>query len=607
MRTAGLAGILLSLVAAARLFAQDGSFEAQVDKNPVSLGDQFELSFTLQSTAAGGGSNFKLPDLANFRVISGPNQSTSMQFINGSVSSSTTYSYVLQPKEIGQFKIGSATIESSGQVHKTDPITIEVVKGVAPAQQKRPGGTDDLSAQIGDNLFLKAVVDRTHVLQGEQLNLTFKLYTRVKIQNYSIEKNPSLTGFWGEEIENPKNVPLSTETVGGKQYSVGVIRKMALFPTQAGTLEISPMDLQTLVQVQDRRLYDPFDAFFRDPFGRTVNYTVRSEPLKITVESLPAGAPPSFKGAVGRFSMTAKVDKQTASTNEPVSLKVTVSGTGNVKLLESPPVELPADFEQFSPKVTEDVGWQGALLSGSKTFEYLLIPRYPGNKTIPPIPFSYFDLSKKAYVSLSSPRIDLAVEQGTSPPSGPFLAATPREGVQLLSQDIRFIKVSDPTLSRRGERLYNSPLFIILSVLPLLGFAVVVVYTRQRESVMRDMTTYRNRRAMRVARRGLKQAERLLKYPDQELQFYSEITRALWKYLGDKLDIQQAEMSADRALAMITERGVDGGITSTLKSLLEGCEMARFAPTSLENTGTRKPYDEAERIIVELERTLRSK
>jgi hypothetical protein len=460
---------------------------------------------------------------------------------------------------------------------------------------------------MSENLFLRAVVDKRRVTQGEQVNLVFKLYTRVSVQNYAIDKNPSLTGFWGEELENPKNVSLSTETVNGIQYRVGVIRRVALFPTQSGKLEVSPMEVQTVVQVQDRRMYDPFENFFRDPFGRTINYVVRSEPVIIDVQPLPPGAPSSFKGAVGRFTMTTKIDKEDLATNEPVTLKVTVSGTGNIKLLESPPVEIPADFEQFSPKVSENISKKGDLITGSKTFEYLLIPRYPGTRVIKPITFSYFDLRKREYEVLASPQIDLEVQPGSPIAGGSPFVAAPREGVQVLSQDIRFIKVDNTRLVRRGERLYNSPLFIALAAVPLVGFAGLLLVVRQRESAMRDLTGYRNRRAMKVARKGLRRAEELLNQSDRTLEFYAEIARSLWKYLGDKLNIPQAEMSVERATELAEGRGVEGEVTGALRSLLETCEMARFAPASLESDEMQKTFAEAGRIIVELEKTLRSK
>lgn len=589
------------------LFAQDASFDASVDKNPVALGDQFTLSFVLNNAGMGGGKNMKLPDLGNFHVMSGPNQSSSMQFINGAVSSSVTYSYILQPKEMGKFTIGPAAIDVGGKQHTSRPLTIEVVKD-APRQQQQAPPPDDVGAQIGDNLFLKATVDKNHVMQGEQINLAFKLYTRVSVSNYGVDKNPTMTGFWGEDIENPKNIALSNEVVNGKQYRVGVIRKMALFPTQSGMLEIAPMEATTQVQMQTRSV-DPFDAFFRDPFGRTANYKVKSDPIKIKVDPLPSGAPPSFKGAVGKFTMNTAVDRKATKTNEPVTLKVTISGTGNIKVLEVPEIELPKDFEQYTPKVSDNINRQEGKISGSKTFEYLLIPRYPGQKTIKPLTFSYFDLNKREYVTLQSPLIELNVEQGTAT-APPTISGGAREDVQLLSQDIRFIKVWQPVFARRGEYVYKSGVFAVLVLIPLVGLAGTFVYSRQRQAEMLDAVGYRNRRAIKIAQKGLKQAEHLLASgasgtAPQKLEFYSEVSRALHKYLGDKLNIQQADMSIESVLQALNARPVNGAIPAALKSLWETCEVARFAPTSMEAAAMQRTFDEAKRLIVELERTLK--
>jgi hypothetical protein len=591
-------------------FGQGASFEASVDKNPVSQSDQFTLSFVLNNAGMGGGKNLQPPDLSRFHIMGGPNQSTSMQFVNGVVSSSVTYGYVLQPKEVGKFTIGSASIEAGGKVYKSEPITLEVVKGTAPPKQ-RANAPNDLSNQIGDNLFLRATADRMHVLQGEQINVTFKLYTRISVSNYAIDKNPAMTGFWSEEIENPKNIALANETINGKQYRVGVIRRLALFPTQAGTLELSPMEMQTTVQVQTRSR-DPFDAFFRDPFGQTVNYKVKSEPLKFKVEPLPSGAPPGFKGAVGRFSMNTTVNKTTTRTNEPITLKITIAGTGNIKLLESPFVELPKDFEQYSPKVTESLNRTQEKISGTKVFEYLVLPRYPGQKVIKPVSFSYFDLSKHDYVTLNSSQIDLTVEQGTAS-TPPFIAGAPREDVRLLNQDIRFIRVANVALARQGEYLHTSGIFLVLLAFPLAGLVGAYIYSRQRQAVMMDEVGYRNRRALKVAQKGLKQAEQLLSKAVSsaasapKLAFYTEISRALYKYLGDKLNIQQAEMSIEGTLAELAKRSVDGNLSTSLKSVLESCEMARFAPSSLGITAMQQAYENAKKVIIELERTLKSK
>jgi hypothetical protein len=493
-------------------------------------------------------------------------------------------------------------------------VAIEVVKG-SPRQNRQQAATGDPTAQLAEELFLRAVVDRTRVTQGDQVNLVFKLYTRVSVVNYAVTKNPAMTGFWGEDVEIPKNITLTNETVNGKSFRVGVIKRVALFPTQAGTLEISPMEVQTTVQLQGTRSNDPFESFFRDPFGRNVNYTAASDPVKIVVDPLPPGAPSDFKGAIGQFAMSTNIDRKTTRTNEPVSLKVTISGTGNIKLLEAPALELPADFEQYSPKVSESINRSEGRVSGSKTFEYLMIPRYPGLKVIKPVSISYFDLKKKEYVRLRSPQIELNVEQGAAS-LAPVMSGVAREDVRLLSQDIRFIKVNAPVLARPGERLYASPLFIILLLLPLAGVAGAYVYARRRQVVMLDQAGYRNRRAMKVAQKGLREAEYLLKErsarkdepsSNQRLRFYAEVSRALWKYLGDKLNIPQASFSVEGAVTVLRERGADEELLAGLRTVLETCDMARFAPTSLEFSAMQKTYDDARLVIVEVERTLKAR
>jgi hypothetical protein len=597
---------LLLLLGTGAGFAQDVTFQASVDKNPVGSNDQFTLTFSLGSSGAGGGKNLQLPDLEKFRVMSGPNQSSSMQFINGAVSSSVTYSYVLEPKEVGKFTIGSASIEAGGKTYHTNPIAIEVVKGSAKPKQQT-AAPEDVSGQIGDNLFLRATIGKAHVIQGEQVNLAYKLYSRVSLLDVREDKASNLIGFWGEEVERVKDAPPAVEVVNGKQYRVFTIKQMALFPTQSGTLEISPMALKANVQVQTRRSLDPFDSFFSNPFGRSAMVDVKSDPVKIKVDPLPSGAPPDFKGAVGRFAMSTAVDKKSTRTNEAVTLKVTISGTGNIKLLESPAVELPSDFEQYSPKVSDNISRPQGLVSGSKVFEYLLIPRYPGLK---PVTFSYFDLGKKEYLRLRSPQIELNVEQGAASPA-PLVAGGSQEDVRLLSQDIRFIKVGQTAFLRQGEHLYLSAGFLVLLLLPLTALAGAFVYSRQRQAVLQDQVGYRNRKAMKVAQKGLKQAAYLLKESagtpntKQRLRFYSEVSRALWKYLGDKLNIPQSEFSVEGAITELSRRDVGSDLLQSLRMVLESCDMARFAPTSMGLATMEKTYDEARRIIVELERTLR--
>jgi hypothetical protein len=611
IHVAGFVAAMLSLACDAA--AQDATFRASVDRNPVGLGDQLTLSLVLTSSGMGGGKNLKLPPLDKFRIMAGPNQSSSVEFINGAVSSTVTYTYILQPKELGKCTIGPATIEAGGKTFTSEPVTVEVVKSAQrPKQQPQ---AEDASGTIGDNIILRAIVDKSHVIQGEQINLVYKLYTRIRVAGWPGIKSPTMLGFWSEDVEVPNNPEATTEVINGKQYNVFVVKRNALFATQAGALEIGAAEATATVVVQAPRSNDPFDAFFRDPFGRSVNVPLKTEPMKIRVDPLPVGAPSDFKGAVGQFAMSTEVDRKTTRTNEPVSLKVKVSGQGNIKLLESPMVDLPTDFEQYSPKVSESIERKGERVFGSKTFEYLLIPRYPGMKIIKPVTFSYFDLGKREYVKLRSPQIELNVEQGAASPS-PLVSGLPREDVRLLSQDIRFIKVVQTPFHQKGDMLHAGGFFVVLMVLPLAGLGVAFVYARRRQAVMADEAGYRNRRAIKVAQKGLKGAEYLLHETsgpkgtpsvNQRVRFYSEVSHAMWKYLGDKLGIPQANFSVDGAMTELKNRSVESGLCHAVRRLLESCDMARFAPTSLELPAMQKTYDEAKRLIIELERVLKSR
>ncbi len=594
-----------------KAIAGDVSFTASADKTTIALGEQFNLQFTLSGAGTSSGTNFQLPDLSKFLILSGPNQSTSMQFINGSVSSSVSYGYVLQARETGKFTIGAASIEAGGKKYSTQPLTITVVKGSAQQKQSAANGaaqTPDNSVHIGDNLFLRAEVDRTHVYQGEQITVTFKVFTRVRITNYTINKLPNMIGFWSEDIAIPQQVNLVNETYKGKQYQVGVLKKTALFPTQPGTLEINPLEIICQVQVQQRRSNgkDWFDQFFNDPFFNSVqtsNVTITSEPVKVTVLPLPKNdAPRDFQGAVGKFSMDVALSKKNVKTNEPLSLKATISGTGNIKILEAPGLEVPNDFEKYDPKVTDNIDRTGPAIHGSKTFEWLLVPRYPGEKHIPPVDFSYFDPSQRKYVSLHSNPIDITVEKGSAEPEQ-FTGTISKEDVKLLNEDIRFIKTDPMAFHRRGEETLSSATVAVITVLPLLAFIGIVAFRQKSIRDSADVVSFRARKAMKVATKRLQQAKTLLTANNAE-EFYTETSRALWQYVADKLSIDRAELSIDTVTQQLSEKNISPELVGRIKECLEICEFARFAPASASEEEKKKMYDLASEVIVATEKEL---
>jgi len=592
------------LIAVSVLLAQDPTLTAGVDKNPVAVDEQFTLEFTVTTTGASA-RNFKTPDLSKFLVLSGPNQSTSMQIINGSVSSSQSFSYVLQAREAGKYTIGSATIEVSGNQIKSNPLEITVTKssGKKQAQAQSPQGQ---AVDVGDNLFLRATVDRSRVYQGEQITVTYKIYTRARIVNYSINKLPTMTGFWGEELQLPQQVNLTNEVLNGKQYQVGVLKKMALFPTQSGTLEINPMELTCQIQIQTkRRSNDIFDQFFNDPFfgAQTANVPLKSTPVKITVLPLPQNpVPESFQGAVGKFTLSASLNKRRAKTNEPISLKATIQGAGNVKILEAPKLKLPTDFEQYDPKVKEDIERTGTSITGTKTFEWLIVPRYPGEKKIPALEFSFFDVGQRRYVTLRTNEFNVLVEKGSA--EAPQNAAgLSKEDVRLLNQDIRFIKTDAGSFREKNKELFDPTAAVMMTVIPFVAFIALLFHRQKALSEMSDVVMFRSRKALKIAARKLANAKMLL-HANKSEEFYAEVSTAMWQYVSDKLAIDRAELSIENVTQKLQEKNISADLKQKIINLLESCEFARFAPGSSSQEEKNKMYEMASSIIVAAEREL---
>lgn len=558
---------------------QNVTFTASVDKNRVAVGEAFQVTFSLNGSSSG--KNFRPPAFGSMQILSGPNQSTNMQFINGVMSSSVSYNFILAAQSEGKVTIGQAAIDYNGTTLTTRPVLVEVVKGSSRPQSQQ-SNDDDAEKQIGENLFLKVAVDKSRAIQGEQITVTYKIYTRVSVVNYNLTKVPALTGFWSEDLEVPKQVQLSTEVVNGRQYRVGVLKKVALFPQRDGTLEIDPMEVECVVQIQTRRRSnDFFDQFFADPFGnvKNVSYKVKSETVRVHVAPLPTAgiSAANFGGAVGKFSMNAWLDKTETRTNEPVTLRVKVSGTGNLKLLEAPVINVPPDMERYDPKISDNIGKSGGKVSGSRTFEYLLIPRHPGAQRIPSFPFTYYDLEKKSYVTLTSPAFQLAVSKGADAVGG-AISGMSKEDVKLLSEDIRFIKSGEARFRKKGETFVGSVAFFILTVAPILGFAGFILFARGREKVMGDAASMRNRKARKMAQRRLVEAKKYLDQKKEE-QFYSETSRAIWGYISDKLAIPPADLSLDSVRAALERRSVAPETIERLHAALQQCEFARFAPS----------------------------
>lgn len=567
------------LIAGPSVISVAQSLSASVSRNPVGLNEQFQLTFTLN----GSGSSFRAPALNDFMVLSGPNQSTSMQIINGAISQSLSFTYILQPKKEGTFKLGSATIESEGKTVSSPPFSIRVVAG-SGGQSQQQKSQDDKPNISSNNIFIRVSVNKTNVYRGEALVATFKLYTNVQVVNYSISKPPAFNGFWSQEIELPTHIKQYNEVFNGTNYQVGEIKKVVLYPQQSGELIIEPMEGECIarVQVKRNRSGSPFDIFndpfFNDPFFgsggiRDVRFAVKSDPVRIKIKDLPTPAPASFKGSVGRFKMEAILDKSSVKTNDAVSYRIKINGKGNINLSEAPDFEMPQDIEKYDPKVTDNIVITEGGASGTRTYEFLLIPRHRGKYELNPVEFSYFDLEKKDYVTLRSSSFSLDVEKGNDEGTSASLGS--RSDFRIIGRDIRFIKTESPSFSET-ESYYDSWLFRILSLLPVGGLIGLAFWRRKYLALSADVAGMRSRKADRMAGKRLSTAGKLLRAGNRD-GFYDETGKALWTYISDRFKVPVATLSRENAINAMLKAGVSHEAVNDIMLTVDHCEFSRFA------------------------------
>jgi hypothetical protein len=583
------------------IFAQDGSFTASVEQTKVGTAEQFQVTFTVSGASAVGAQNFRPPDFSPFVVLSGPISSTVQQWINGKSSSTVSYTYVLYARQTGKYSVGSATIDYQGKQLKTQPLQIEVVQG---KPQQKQQSAEQGAVSIGDNLFIRAFADKGRAKQGEQITITYKLYTKLAIANYELTKAPTYEGFWSEDLEQSRQPAVVNETYEGKQYRVAVIKKTALFATQAGNLKIAPLEVRCAVQVQaKRRSNDPFNIFDDPIFQQTQTQQLdfKSNPLAISIDPLPANPPSGYAGAVGEYTFAAGIDKKTVQAGDPITLKIAVAGTGNVKLISLPKPVLPADLEAYDPKITEDISRDGGIIRGKKVAEYLLVPRNPGKRSIESIPFSYYDLQKHSFVRLSSLKFDITITPGKEIASVEATMVS-KEDVKLLGEDIRFLKLTPGELHTITESPVSSDTMIFVGILPPVVFIGAFVYRKRMKAIYGDMPKFRFQQAGKEASRRLKQAKHLLAQGNTE-SYHAEISRALLGYLEDKLHMEKSSLTVEEAVNRLQQQGVGEETVRQLQSCIERAEFARFALASDTTVGRKELLDAASKAISATEKT----
>lgn len=559
----------------------------------VSAGEAFRIEFALN--AKPDDNSFVPPSFDGFDVLAGPavSQGSSIRIINGEMSKSINYTitYVLLPQKSGDFRIGAAEAKVKDKTYRTRETIIEVRDNssgdASGAGQSANRQQDDDNAsleskagnQIGkDDLMLRLTLSRRNVYKGEPIRATLKLYSRVNVVGSEGAKMPTFNGFWSQELETEQG-PFR-ETVGGKVYEAYNIAEYLLYPQQNGTLRIEPSELTVVVQVvlQSNRGFDPFFGGGHEIYN--LRRKLVTPEVTVSVKDFPAGAPASFTGAVGRYTMEAKLSTDRLEANSAATATVKISGTGNLNFLQAPKLELPTSFELYDVKSDESLRTNGSGNTGYRRFEYPFIARAEGDYTIPPIEFTYFNPETEKYVTLSSQAFPIAItpDRNGGGASQGITTVAKKEDVRLLGNDIRFIKLGNPALRSHVTPLVMSPLYFIVAAAILILFAAVYAAMRKHIRDSRNTALVKGRRANKVAVQRFRTAAKYMKEQNRHA-FYEEMLRALWGYLSDRFNIPVADLTKESVREELARRGAHDEARLITKIISE-CEEAQYSPSA---------------------------
>lgn len=591
-------------------FAQSVEFKASAPAQVI-IGRPFQLSYSVNQRAK----DLRAPEFTDFDYVAGPytSQSSSTSFVNGKRTSSfqMTYTYTLLASKEGSFTIPPATIKVDGEQYTSNGVRITVLPADEPAQtnanrQSHTAGTTasqqhESQTISSENIFMRTLVSKTKVHEQEAILLTYKLYfAGVDVaQLTNNTRLPEFKGFLKQELEMSE-IQTELEHYNGRNYQTAVLYRTLLFPQRSGDIVIDPAQFEALLRVQNRaQVRSIFDDFFNS--YTTVTKALQSPGITINVSALPAGKPLGFCGGVGQFNISSSISSTELQANEAVTLTVTIQGAGNMKLLKTPAVNWPEGFEVYDPKVTNNFSVTTSGVSGTKTIEYLAIPRAGGVYTIPAIQFAYYDTQADAYRSLATPEYTLNIARSTNEESGAAVVNTyvQKENIQQLGSDIRYIYTGElKAASNRNSISFGTLLFWLLYAIPLSIAALMFIVFRKRIKENADVTRMRYKKANKVAQRRLKVAEQLLQQNKKEA-FFEEIERAAWTYLSDRLSIPTAQLNKENIAQILTEKAVPDATIKQMLHVLSTAEFARYAPTS--DSAMHELYEDTIKIINQLE------
>lgn len=583
----------LLCIAAGSVWADDVVFKATAPSQVI-VGKPFQLTYSVNQRSK----DLRAPEMPDFDVLAGPYQSTSSStsFVNGKRTSSfsQTYTYTLMAQRTGTFTIAPASIRVSGDEYTSNGVRITVLPADEQPQQTQQSagaGTGQRQSQqsnhsgsvSSENLFIRTIVSKTRVHEQEAILLSYKLYfAGVDVAQFTNNtKIPEFTGFLKQDLEQGE-IQTELEHYNGRNYQTATLYRTLLYPQHSGDIKIDPASFEAVLRVQTRA---QVRSIFDDFFGTYTNVTraVSAPGVTIHVDALPSGKPAGFSGGVGHFSLTPSISQTELQTNDAVTIRLDITGTGNMKLLKTPAIDWPEGFEPYDPKVTNNFKTTTAGVSGTKSIEYLAIPRASGDYTIPAVTFSYFDTNDDSYKTLTTPEYTIHVKKGANEQAGNAVVNNyvNKEDIKQLGSDIRYINTTLPTLRTKSASpvQYGSMAFCMLYFVPLCVALLLFIIFRKQIKENADITRVRYKHANKVAQKRLKKAGKLLK-DNQKEAFYEEIERAAWTYLSDRLSIPTADLNKDNIASILHGKGVSDELIKEVNNVLSTAEFARYAPSS---------------------------
>ena len=585
--------------------------------NAVVIGEQFRLTYTINDE----GKDIRIGELPDFEILYGPSvsRSSSYSIINGQTTASTSnsFTYTLMGKKEGSFEIPAATIKVGNSEYKSNGLTIKVLPQDKAAENANAGSQSNNQSNqkntpsagngsiSSDEVFVRMHISKNSVFENEGFLVTFKLYSLYDISGLESVKFPEFEGFISQEIDLPEERQLNLENYNGRNYRTFVLKQTVLYPQRSGTLTIPAGKVDLVLRVRSQqRVRSIFDDFFESYTNVKKSLTINAG--SVNVKPLPAGKPASFSGAVGDYKLNSSITSENVKANDAITIKVDISGSGNIKLIKNPEINFPNDFEIYDPKINLNLKTTTAGVSGSKSIEYLAIPRYAGDFTIPSASFSYFDIKTGTYKTLSTPEYKLHVSKGDGDNSNQQIYSnnySNKEDLKFLGQDIRYIKTDGFSFSSKGNYLFGKISYILWYIIPALLFIIYFIVNRKQAKENSNIALVRTKKANKVAAKRLKTAGNLLKENKKE-EFYDEVLKALWGYLSDKLNIPVASLTKDNVETELTKYGVGEPLIKEFMDILNTCEFARYAP-SQDSHGMDKLYDSTVNAIDKMENTIK--